>query len=56
MGGQRVESFGLDFAFYRGLDPILGKWMQIDPYSESFYSRLPKSATSIPYIKIPAKV
>jgi RHS repeat-associated protein len=33
-GIERVESYQMDFALYRGLDPILGKWYQIDPKAE----------------------
>ncbi len=33
-GIERVESFNMDFAFYRGLDPILGRWYQVDPRAE----------------------
>ena len=33
-GIERVESLQLDFAFYRGLDPVLGRWYQVDPYAE----------------------
>jgi RHS repeat-associated protein len=33
-GIERVESFNIDFAFYRGLDPILGRWYQVDPRAE----------------------
>ena len=40
-GIERVESFGMDFAFYRGLDPILGRWYQVDPEAEMYYSMSP---------------
>jgi RHS repeat-associated protein len=33
-GIERVESLQLDFALYRGLDPVLGRWMQVDPKAE----------------------
>jgi RHS repeat-associated protein len=33
-GIERVESYNMDFALYRGLDPILGKWYQVDPKAE----------------------
>jgi RHS repeat-associated protein len=33
-GIERAESYVMDFAFYRGLDPILGRWYQIDPRAE----------------------
>ncbi|MFZ1560890.1 MAG: DUF6443 domain-containing protein, partial [Saprospiraceae bacterium] len=34
-GIERVEAFQSDFAFYRGLDPILGRWYQVDPEAEA---------------------
>jgi len=40
-GIERVEGFGLDFAFYRGLDPVLGKWMQVDSKAEATFSMSP---------------
>ncbi len=35
-GIERTESIGLniDLALYRGLDPVLGKWYQVDPKAE----------------------
>ncbi len=35
-GIERTESLGLniDLALYRGLDPVLGKWYQVDPKAE----------------------
>ena len=35
-GIERIESYNLDFATYRGLDPILGVWQQVDPKSRSY--------------------
>jgi RHS repeat-associated protein len=43
-GIERVESFNLDFAFYRGLDPVLGLWMQVDPKAESVVGMYPYCA------------
>jgi RHS repeat-associated protein len=40
-GIERVEGFGMDFAFYRGLDPILGRWYQIDPEAETYINMSP---------------
>jgi RHS repeat-associated protein len=40
-GIERVESFNIDFAFYRGLDPILGRWYQVDPRAELGYNISP---------------
>nr|MBP8213297.1 hypothetical protein [Saprospiraceae bacterium] len=44
MGGQRVEAFKSDFAFYRGLDPILGRWYQVDPKAEAMMDMSPYCA------------
>ena len=44
MGGQRVEAFQSDFAFYRGLDPILGRWYQVDPEAEAMMDMSPYCA------------
>jgi RHS repeat-associated protein len=44
MGGQRVEAFQSDFAFYRGLDPILGRWYQVDPKAEAVMDMSPYCA------------
>jgi RHS repeat-associated protein len=35
-GIERVDALGVgyDMAFYRGLDPVLGKWHQVDPKAE----------------------
>jgi RHS repeat-associated protein len=35
-GIERVESFNMDFAYYRSLDPILGRWYQVDPGAEMY--------------------
>jgi RHS repeat-associated protein len=43
-GIERVESFNMDFAFYRGLDPVLGRWFQVDPKSEATGSLSPYCA------------
>lgn len=42
-GIESTESIGLsvDLALYRGLDPVLGKWYQVDPYAEAFYTMSP---------------
>lgn len=42
-GIELTESIGLsiDLALYRGLDPVLGKWYQVDPYAEAFYTMSP---------------
>ncbi len=39
-GIELEDNFDLDWntATYRSLDPTLGRWFQIDPYAESFYS------------------
>lgn len=36
-GIERTESIGLniDMAFYRGMDPTTGRWMQVDPKAEA---------------------
>ncbi|MBK7636952.1 MAG: hypothetical protein IPJ13_23770 [Saprospiraceae bacterium] len=44
VGGQRVEAFQSDFAFYRGLDFILGRRYQVDPDAESYYNMSPYCA------------
>ena len=44
LGGQRVEAFQSDFAFYRGLDFILGRRYQVDPDAESYYNMSPYCA------------
>jgi len=38
-----VDDFGLDlsFATFRTLDPAIGRWLQVDPYAESFASLNP---------------
>lgn len=45
-GIERTQNIGLniDLAFYRGLDPVLGKWYQIDPAAESVYYMTPYCA------------
>ncbi len=43
-GIERSESFNLDFAFYRGLDPVLGVWMQVDPKAEQVIGMYPYCA------------
>ncbi|MBK7635508.1 MAG: hypothetical protein IPJ13_15455 [Saprospiraceae bacterium] len=32
---------GIDMAYYRGLDPTTGRWMQVDPGAESYYNLSP---------------
>ena len=39
-GIERVDGYA-DFAFYRGLDPVTGRWGQVDPSAESLYSMAP---------------
>ena len=42
--GIEYENFldlEMNLATYRGLDPALGRWCQVDPYAESFYSISP---------------
>jgi RHS repeat-associated protein len=43
-GIERVEAFQSDFAFYRGLDPILGRWYQVDPKAEAVMDMSPYCA------------
>lgn len=43
-GIERVEAFQSDFAFYRGLDPILGRWYQVDPEAEAMMDMSPYCA------------
>ena len=43
-GIERVESFSMDFAFYRGLDPILGRWYGVDPEAEMYANMSPYCA------------
>ncbi|MBK9256461.1 MAG: hypothetical protein IPM42_13320 [Saprospiraceae bacterium] len=43
-GIERVEAFQSDFAFYRGLDPILGRWYQVDPKAEAVMGMRPYCA------------
>ncbi|MBK9564739.1 MAG: hypothetical protein IPO37_06000 [Saprospiraceae bacterium] len=43
-GIERVEAFQSDFAFYRGLDPILGRWYQVDPKAEAMMDMSPYCA------------
>jgi RHS repeat-associated protein len=43
-GIERVESYNMDFALYRGLDPILGKWYQVDPKAEAMMGMSPYCA------------
>lgn len=43
-GIERVEAFQSDFAFYRGLDPILGRWYQVDPKAEAVMGMSPYCA------------
>ena len=43
-GIERVEAFESDFAFYRGLDPILGRWYQVDPKAEAVMGMSPYCA------------
>ncbi|MBK9151239.1 MAG: hypothetical protein IPM26_09640 [Saprospiraceae bacterium] len=43
-GIERAESFNLDFALYRGLDPVLGVWMQVDPKAEQVIGMYPYCA------------
>ena len=40
-GIERVEAFQSDFAFYRGLDPVLGRWYQVDPKAEAVMDMSP---------------
>ncbi len=35
---------GIDMAFYRGLDPTTGRWMQVDPKAELMYGYTPYNA------------
>jgi RHS repeat-associated protein len=43
-GIERVESYNMDFALYRGLDPILGRWYQVDPKAEAMMGMSPYCA------------
>jgi RHS repeat-associated protein len=43
-GIERVESYNMDFALYRGLDPVLGKWYQVDPKAEAMMGMSPYCA------------
>jgi RHS repeat-associated protein len=40
-GIEFEESLNLNFAYYRTLDPTIGRWMQIDPKAEFLYSITP---------------
>ncbi|MEL6142664.1 MAG: RHS repeat-associated core domain-containing protein, partial [Bacteroidota bacterium] len=40
-GIEHVEELGLDLAFFRSYDPAIGRWLQVDPKSESFVSMSP---------------
>ncbi|MBK8624877.1 MAG: hypothetical protein IPN86_04765 [Saprospiraceae bacterium] len=35
---------GIDMAFYRGLDPTTGRWMQVDPKAELMHGLTPYAA------------
>lgn len=43
-GIERIEAYQSDFAFYRGLDPILGRWYQVDPKAEAVMGMSPYCA------------
>src|SRR5690606_21680316 len=40
-GIERLDDLNMDFAFYRGLDPVLGRWYQVDPKAEMLYGHTP---------------
>ena len=44
---ERVESFGIDFAFYRGLDPVLERWF------EAFYRNILKAKARLNLARCP---
>ncbi|MFM2394764.1 MAG: hypothetical protein RLZZ546_2746 [Bacteroidota bacterium] len=43
-GIERIEAYNLDFATYRGMDPILGIWYQVDPKAEAMMGMSPYCA------------